>query len=250
MARMVSPADGPVLKERLVVWRGPLAEDLGARPALLAEMAREHGAGTVVLDSLKDVVLDLVKDDVGARVNHALQLALADGVEVVALHHQRKHGSDGKRPTRLADVYGSAWITAGAGSVILLWGQPGDAYVDLTQLKQPAGDIGPLRLFHDHAAGTTRTDCGADPLSVLRASPTLTARELASVMFETGDPDRNQIQRARRRLDGLVKAGLAICVDGHKGGIGGGSTDDLRGRRRSRRRSRRSRRADHVVHPL
>jgi len=223
MARMVSPADRPVLTEQLVVWRGPLADDLGARPALLAEMARQHGAGTVVLDSLKDVALDLVKDDVGARVNHALQLALADGIELVALHHQRKHGRDGNRPTRLADVYGSAWITAGAGSVILLWGEPGDAYVDLTQLKQPAGDIGPLRLFHDHAAGATRMDCGADPLAVLRASHSLTARALASVLFETGDPDRNQIQRARRRLDAFVKAGLAICVDGHKGGIGGGT---------------------------
>jgi replicative DNA helicase len=223
MARMVSPADRPVLSEHLVVWRGPLPDDLGSHPALLAEMAREHGAGTVVLDSLKDVALDLVKDDVGARVNHALQLALADGIEVVALHHQRKHGRDGQRPTRLADVYGSAWITAGAGSVILLWGQPGDAYVELTQLKQPAGDIGPLRLFHDHGAGVTRTDCGVDALAVLRASHSLTARALASVLFETPDPDRNQIQRARRRLDTLVKAGQAICVDGQKGGLGGGT---------------------------
>ena len=223
MGRMVSAADRAVLEEHLVVWRGPLPDDLGARPALVAEMARDQGAGTVVLDSLKDVALDLVKDDVGARVNHSLQLALADGVEVVALHHQRKHGSDGKRPTRLADVYGSAWITAGAGSVILLWGQPGDAYVDLTQLKQPAADIGPLRLFHDHARGATRTDAGADPLAVLRSSPRLTARTLASVLFETADPDRNQIQRARRRLDALVKEGLALCVDGHKGGVGGGT---------------------------
>jgi replicative DNA helicase len=223
MARMVSPLDRPVLSEHLVVWRGPLPDDLGSHPALLAEMAREHGAGTVVLDSLKDVALDLVKDDVGARVNHALQLALADGIEVVALHHQRKHGRDGQRPTRLADVYGSAWITAGAGSVILLWGQPGDAYVELTQLKQPAGDIGPLRLFHDHAAGTSRTECGTDALAVLQASHSLTARALAAVLFETADPDRNQIQRARRRLDALVKTGQAICVDGHKGGIGGGT---------------------------
>lgn len=223
MARMVSPLDRPVLSEHLVVWRGPLPDDLGSRPGLLAEMAREHGAGTVVLDSLKDVALDLVKDDVGARVNHALQLALAERIEVVALHHQRKHGRDGQRPTRLADVYGSAWITAGAGSVILLWGQPGDAFVELTQLKQPAGDIGPLRLFHDHAAGTTRTDCGTDALAVLQASHSLTARALAAVLFETADPDRNQIQRARRRLDALVKAGRAICVDGQKGGLGGGT---------------------------
>jgi replicative DNA helicase len=232
MRRMVSAADRRVLEERLVVWRGPLPEDLGTRPALLAEMAREQDAGTVVLDSLKDVALDLVKDDVGARVNHALQLALADGVQVVALHHQRKHGSDGKRPTRLADVYGSAWITAGAGSVILLWGQPGDAYVDLTQLKQPAGDIGPLRLFHDHGPGSTRVEVRADPLAVLRASPRLTARNLASTLFETDTPDRNQVERARRRLDAFVKEGLAICVDGHKGGTGGGiptvyvATDD------------------------
>jgi replicative DNA helicase len=223
MRRMVTDADRRVLEQQLVVWRGPLPEDLGCRPGLLVEMARDYGAGTIVLDSLKDVALDLVKDDVGARVNHALQLALADGVQVIALHHQRKHGTDGKRPTRLADVYGSAWITAGAGSVILLWGQPGDAFVDLTQLKQPAGDVGPIRVFHDHGTGNTRTDVSADPLAVLRSSPQLTARGLASILFDTGHPDRNQVERARRRLEAFVKDGLAICVDGRKGGLGGGT---------------------------
>jgi hypothetical protein len=78
-------------------------------------------------------------------------------------------------------------------------------------------------VFHDHATGTTRTDVAADPLAVLRSSPQLTARGLASILFNTGNPDRNQVERARRRLEAFVREGLAICVDGHKGGIGGGT---------------------------
>jgi hypothetical protein len=102
-------------------------------------------------------------------------------------------------------------------------GSAGDAYVDLSQLTQPAGDVGPLRVFHDHALGLTRADVRADPLAVLRSSRRLTARALAGVMFETGHPDRNQVERARRRLGAFVKEGLALCVDGQRGGIGGGT---------------------------
>ena len=205
----------------------------------------------MVLDSLKDVALDLVKDDVGARVNHALQLALADGVQVVALHHQRKHGTDGSRPTRLADVYGSAWITAGAGSVILLWGEPGDAWVDLTHLKQPAGDVGPLRVFHDHSTGASRIDTGADPLAVLRLSPTSHGSEPwhrcyskrpTRTATRSSGPDAGSTLWWRKAWPCAWRATRAAWAAEHRR-----STSPAR---RSRRRSRRSRRADHVVHPL
>jgi KaiC/GvpD/RAD55 family RecA-like ATPase len=144
-ARMVSEADRETLTERLRVWRGPLEADLGARPHILLELCEKHDAGTVVLDSLKDVALELSKDETGSRVNNALQLTVAEGVDVVVLHHQRKATSAGTKPTTLSDVYGSTWLTAGAGSVILLWGEAGWPIVELSHLKQPAGDDRPVR---------------------------------------------------------------------------------------------------------
>ena len=79
--------------EWLTVWSGPLPFDLAADGAeRLTEFAAEFGAGTIVLDSLKDVALDLSKEETGSRVNLALQHTLAAGVEVLAIHHQRKGG--------------------------------------------------------------------------------------------------------------------------------------------------------------
>ena len=46
-----------------------------------------------------------------------------DTAEIIELHHDRKaqQGNEG-RERSISDVYGSRWITAGAGSVILLVG--------------------------------------------------------------------------------------------------------------------------------
>ena len=69
------------------------------------------------------------------------------------MHHGRKANADNKKPNTLDDVYGSAWLTAGMGSVICLWGKPGDSLVELTHLKQPAEAVGPMMVLHDHATG-------------------------------------------------------------------------------------------------
>ena len=62
---------------------------------------------------------------------------VASEIEVVVSHHQRKATGYNKKPTTLADVYGSTWLTAGAGSVVLLWGEAGDPIVELTHLGSP-----------------------------------------------------------------------------------------------------------------
>jgi hypothetical protein len=41
------------------------------------------------------------------------------------------------------DVYGSTWLTAGTGSVILLHGEPGDPIVSMHHLKKPVAEGGP-----------------------------------------------------------------------------------------------------------
>jgi replicative DNA helicase len=215
MRRMVTEAHRAGLDGRLVFWPGPLPFALPDEPQRLAAMARHYQADTVVIDSLKDVAPRLEAPEVGGPVNVALQACVADGIEVLALHHQRKASSDNRRPATISDVYGSTWLTAGAGSVVLLWGDPGDLAVDLHHLKQPADQVGPLQLTHDHDTGTTTVLPRLDPLAVLRASARgITATTLAQRQTGKADPTRADIARARRHLDRLVTDGLAHRTDG------------------------------------
>ena len=203
--RMVSEDDRGKLAERLVVWPGPLPFDLALEPERLAEFAAGYGVGTVIIDSLKDVARDLSKDETGSRVNLAFQHTVAAGLELLVDHHQRKEGSDGKKPQRLDDVYGSTWITAGAGSVVLLWGEPGDPIVDLHHLKQPAEEIGPLKVLHDHERGMPSVYGGGDLYDlVAHAQGGVTASEGARHLFGSTEPSPNEREKARRRLERLV----------------------------------------------
>lgn len=220
--RMLTEDDREVLDRRLLVWRGPLPADLGRRPEVLAEVAGELGVGTVVLDSLKDYGARLSEDEAGQGVNAALQAACRAGIEVLALHHQRKAQQGAGPPRRLADVYGSTWLTAGAGSVLGLWGEAGDAIVEMTHLKSPAETVGPWRLLHDHQAGATEVVDAVDLLDVVRVSNGITATGAAGALFGA-DPTDNQVEKARRRLAKLVAAGLA-----HKVVTGSGPTATAR----------------------
>jgi replicative DNA helicase len=153
--RMIDEEDAALLEERLIVWPGPLPFDLAEKPRELAEFVLKLNAGTVFIDSLKDVAVDLSKDETGSRVNLAFQEVIAEDIELCASHHQRKETASGGKPRHLADVYGSRWLTAGMGSVLLVWGESGDLVVDIVHLKQPAEEVGPLRVIHDHVHGVT-----------------------------------------------------------------------------------------------
>jgi replicative DNA helicase len=225
LRRQFGPEDRDVLNERLVIWRGPPPADFAQYPEKLVEMCREADASHVVLDSLKDMAVGLSDDTVGSGLNRAMQLVVAAGIELAATHHQRK-GQNGVKPKTLEDVYGSTWITAGAGWVVLLWGQAGDLLVDLIHLKQPAETIGPLKLEHDHHAGLTTVHQGTDALALLRRRKQLTTTDLARVMFDkpSGTVTPNERLKAARQLNKLVRAGLAeIEADASKGGDGGRS---------------------------
>ncbi len=142
--RMVGEQWRADLDDRLVVWRGPPPADLARYTGLLLDLCRRAAADTVVVDSLKDAAIGLTDDEVGAGYNRARQTAIAAGVEVVELHHNRKASNTGKRVVAIDDLYGSTWLTSGVGSVLLLTGAPGDPIVNLQQLKQPADEVGPL----------------------------------------------------------------------------------------------------------
>ena len=193
------------------MWHGPLPINVLAAPRALLEWIRsEFGDVTdVYVDSLKDIALDLVTDETGSRVNLALQECIADGIEIVVSHHQRKQHQGGVKPRTLADVYGSRWLTAGQGSVVLLWGEPGDLIVDLSPLKQPVEAFGPVSVLHDHDVGRSTVHEPADLLDELRRRGRLTPAEAAAVMFGDEAPDRNLVERARRRLNALVVEELA-----------------------------------------
>jgi hypothetical protein len=216
MTRMVGEDQRARLRALLRVWPGPLPFTLTDDPARLASWLLEQNAGTVVIDSLKDIAIGLAEDAIGAAVNQARQHVLAAGIDVIELHHQRK-GQDGRKPRALEDVYGSTWITAGTGSVVLLWGEAGDPYVELTHLKQPVAEVGPLTLRHDHARGRTTLPEVIDILDL--AANGVTATEAAQAIYDVSTPSRNQRERARRRLDKLADDGRLTRLDpDEKGG--------------------------------
>ncbi len=221
LRRHFTEDDRDPLANRLRVWEGPPPGDVAANPGVLHALATLADADTIIIDSVKDAAIGLSDDETGAGYNRARQTALAKGVQVIELHHQTKRGPNGAKPTQLADVYGSAWITAGAGSVLLLWGQAGDPVVTMTHLKQPADDVGPLTIIHDHAAGTSVLDSAIADLPTLlvanRANG-LTAKASAAHIYKADEPDANQIEKMRRRLNGLVEQGLATRQDGVHGG--------------------------------
>ena len=214
--RIVKESDRLGLEETLVVWRGPLPFDLGkAEPGQFLEFVQAFPRVTdVFVDSLKDVAVGLTDDETGSRVNAEYQRLIAAGYEVVSSHHQRKATGDNKRPRTLDDCYGSVWLVAGAGSVLLLWGRAGDPIIECRQLKSPAGEVGPLTLDLDHDRGELRLHESTDLDSLIAGALNggLTVRDAAMQLFGVSDPDRNEIERARRKLEARVDRGRAVRV--------------------------------------
>lgn len=202
-ARMVDEDDRAALAERLLVWRGPLPFDIGRDPEGLVPFLNQRGISAVVIDSLGAVAFDLASDEAGSRVFAAFSAATAEGVDVVVLHHDRKREQGNERVRNLDDVYGSRWITAAMGSVVYLDGQAGDLIVKLRHLKQPAAEVGPLEVRHDHPQGRSTIAAGTDLLDL--AVDGITAQAAATELY--GNAKRNEVEKARRRLDKLADRG-------------------------------------------
>jgi DNA polymerase III delta prime subunit len=201
--------EADILRTKIEFWEGPPPGDFAKHPDVLTALAQLAGATHVIIDSLKDAAVGLSEDDVGAAYNRARQTALAAGVQVLELHHMVKRGAGGNKPTELADVYGSAWLTAGVGSVVLLWGAAGDPIVDFRHLKQPVGEVGPYRLQHDHTTGTTTIFHGTDILAIATGAGAagVTAKAIACQTYETDKPSSAQREKTRRKLEKLVTQG-------------------------------------------
>lgn len=218
--RMVGDDHEDVLRERLAVWRGPIPVNVLEAPPVLADWIESEfpGVSDVFIDSVKDVIPKISDDESGNRYNLARQELLARGIELVENHHQRKEQRGQGAPKSLADVHGSRWITAGAGSVLLLWGEPGDHVVELVHLKQPAEPFGPHKVIHDHVRGTSSLYEPSDLHKTLERTPAgLLVADAARAMFETAMPSANQVERARRKLNRLVERGDAFRQDDFDG---------------------------------
>lgn len=202
------------LDQHLTFWPGPPPADLARHPETLRAMIQAADADTVIVDSLKDAAIGLSDDEVGAGWNRARQYAVAAGCQVLELHHNVKRNANGGEPSTIADVYGSAWITAGVGSVILLLGAPGDPVVSMRHVKQPAEEVGPWRLLHDHVRGITGLYETATPLEIVQRLGTVTAKQAAEIMFDTDKASPAQKMKAVRKLDDLTKKGFLTATHG------------------------------------
>ena len=218
MTRRFHPDQYGQLNDRLIIRRGPLPSDLSKIPDLFLTMAQRYDAEVVIVDSLKDAAVKLTDDEVGGQINRAVQYLNQHDIDALVLHHNRKGDATQKQgadyePT-VEDVYGSNWITSGAGSVIILHGAPGAELVKMWHVKQPAEPIGPWTLEHDHNTGRTVVVRGFEILPWLRTRGTDGATALDAARAEHAkDTLKSQgleAARAKRRLDGLVKTG---CVE-------------------------------------
>jgi hypothetical protein len=218
LRRQFTEDDRDVLADRLVILQGPPPADLAAQPTLLAGMADRYDADIVYVDSLKDAALRLSTDEVGAAYNRARQHLLMTDCQLCELHHTVKRGPDGAAPKSIADIYGSAWLTNGCGSVILLSGEPGDPIIGMQHVKQPAAEVGPWRLLSDPADGQLTIEHQADLIDLVKAKGVdgLTARDAAAALFDTEKPTKAQKEKARRKLASLETGGQLVSFE-HEG---------------------------------
>lgn len=214
LGRMFREEERSFLAEVIRVWSGPLPTDAALDPQIFVRMANQLETDALFVDSMKDAAIGLSKDEVGAGYNRARQFALAEGIQLIELHHVVKNGVDGKAPRNLAGVYGSTWLTSGAGSVIMLWGEAGDPIIDLNHLKQPINEVGPFKIRHDRETGLSEIyhDEDTDIVALARRSGAsgVSAHEAAACLFSVEKPSTAQVEKVRRKLAQLVADGLLV----------------------------------------
>lgn len=210
MVRMVGEDAMTALNERMIVWRGPLPVDITneTNRDWLADLAIEEGVTTIVIDSLKDAVIRPSDEERASGYNSARQECLARDIEWLEIHHNRKSGADNRKPRTLDDVYGSRMLSAGAGSILSLWGEPGGSELEMTQIK-PLGDTHkPLKLNLDGGTGdfeATESESWMDAI-LIAGSKGITAKDLAD-QFYGAEHSQAQYDSLRKKLQRRVDLG-------------------------------------------
>ncbi|ATN88956.1 DNA primase/helicase [Mycobacterium phage Ejimix] len=219
MRRQFSEDERDLLSGRLMIRPGPPVMDMAIDPTLLVRMAEAAGAGVVYVDSLKDAAVGLSTDETGAMYNRARQAVLAAGVNLCELHHVKKPSAD-SAGGGVSDVYGSTWITSGAGSVITLSGEPGDLEVRFRHVKSPANEVGPWKIHLDPDSGAFSVRQINLLVSVRNAGVNgLSAEDAAMEIYECRRPTASEKKKAERRLNAMVAKGLLKRIEGRGGAV-------------------------------
>jgi hypothetical protein len=221
MRRFARPEWREVFADRLVLHEGPLPVDITTPHGKdwVADQAQFHKADTVIVDSIKDVCPSPSEDGPANGYNLARQECIARGIEWLEGHHNRKASDGNRRPNKLDDVYGSRWLTGGAGSVLCLWGEAGDRVIELTQLKSPAGYFNPTQIEINFSTGGLAVPGAAvtaignrvaltsgPPRTVLEAlvrgpADGMTAKHVGETMQRTERTARTQLERHVERAE-------------------------------------------------
>ena len=220
LCQSVAPEAMEELSQRFLVHHAPLPELVDTDPDLMSELAAEHGADMVVIDSLKDAAASMSDDVSGAAINAAVQ-ALVRVADVMVLHHQRK-GQDGRKPKGVDDIYGSRMISAGAGSAFVLWPKkPSEddplakEQIELIHVKQAAEKIGPLVLNRDDKLGRFWMDTTVSTESLMMEGAEMTSTQIVEMLAANGITRSKQ--QVNRDLAGLVKQGRIEITEGTRG---------------------------------
>lgn len=218
LKRQFNEEERELIAGRLLIRPGPPIMDMAIDPSLLARMAEAAGAGVVYVDSLKDAVVGLSADETAANYNRARQMLLASGVEVCELHHTRKPSQEAAGG--ISSVYGSTWLASGAGSVILLTGEPGDLVVRFRHAKTPANEVGPWHLHLDPERGEfTVQKCDLLVSARNSGAQGLSAEDAAKDLYDTRRPSASEKKKAERQLSTLEAKGLLKRIEGRGGAV-------------------------------
>jgi hypothetical protein len=227
MMRRLFPrdTDRDYLNDRLVIHRGPLPVDILKEryEEWLREQAQALGVTTIVIDSIKDVLLKPSDEGLAGAYNRVRQILVTAEIELVEIHHTRKSTLQGQGGQGAGDdIYGSQVIRSGAGSVLTLSrlkdASDDCAEVNLRQVKSLAGTFSGMMLTRDGEAGLFRpTDLtetlGSRISGLFLLNPDgLKPSEVYSHIYPEG-ASTSQQSEIRRALRHLVKVGELVRDD-------------------------------------
>lgn len=193
-----------ILRDHLIVHDGPLPFELTTGKDALADMVQERKGADVFVDSVKDYCPKPSDDESANGYNRARQECVARGIQWVEDHHNRKKQQGEKHTNGIDDVYGSRWLTAGAGSVISMWvTEEGSTTVHVKQVKSPGEFVPEMEVVVDKGTGTMGASAVVDPIAFIQAAGPggVTAADYAR---HTG----LNINAARNQLNTRTKQGV------------------------------------------
>lgn len=136
-----SPEERAILQENLIMF--PVGEPLYLNSPTerkrIEQLVEEHSFDGVIFDSLGSVTEESLsnEEDIKRLMGWNDRLRKKKGIFTWFIHHHRKATGDNKKPNKLADVYGSQYITARATTVLCLWnlGIPNALQVIMLKLR-------------------------------------------------------------------------------------------------------------------